>query len=162
MHSRLVIWHDVDNIMGFRGVFWREGTILCRNGSNGNIELLKFFALKDVLGIFGHVLMPPNMVTSSVWNTHENGCPWDEQTCWSAAKYGHIECLKYAHEKGCPWDEKTCWSAAYYGHLECLTYAHENGCPWDEKTCSCAALGGQLECWNTAWKQMSSGWNDLF
>ena len=50
-----------------------------------------------------------------------------------AAKYGHLECLKYAHENGCPWDEVTCSEAAENGHLECLKYAHENGCPWDEE-----------------------------
>ena len=37
--------------------------------------------------------------------------------------------LKYAHENGCPWDERTCESAADYGHLDVLKYARENGCP---------------------------------
>ena len=39
--------------------------------------------------------------------------------------------LRYAHEHGCPWDEHTCRSAARVGHLEVLRYAHEHGCPWD-------------------------------
>ncbi len=39
---------------------------------------------------------------------HENGCPWDLWTCLYAAKYGSLECLKYAHENGCPWDKCTC------------------------------------------------------
>ena len=30
----------------------------------------------------------------------------------SAAKNGHLECLKYAREHGCPWDEETCEDAA--------------------------------------------------
>ena len=47
--------------------------------------------------------------------------------------------LKYAHENGCPWDEDTCSEAAKGGHLKVLKYAHENGCPWDEWTCSGAA-----------------------
>ena len=49
-----------------------------------------------------------------------------------AASGGHLECLKYAHENGCPWDEETCSEAAYGGHLECLKYAHEKGCPWEQ------------------------------
>jgi hypothetical protein len=61
---------------------------------------------------------------------HENGCPWNEETCSRAAKKGHLECLKYAHENGCPWSTDTCEYAATNGHLECLKYAHENGCPY--------------------------------
>jgi len=48
---------------------------------------------------------------------------------------GQLDCLKYAHENGCPWDENTCKRAAINGHLACLTYAHENGCPWDKQEC---------------------------
>ena len=66
--------------------------------------------------------------------------------CAETARGGHLECLKYLHENGCPWDEETCRGAAYAGHLECLKYAHENGCPWDEDTCEAAANGGHLEC----------------
>ena len=77
---------------------------------------------------------------------HENGCPWDEETCCAAACMCELECLEYAHENGCPWDEKTCGAAAHGGFLECLEYAHENGCPWDEETCFEAAKGGHLEC----------------
>jgi len=77
---------------------------------------------------------------------HENGCPWDYNTCWRAAENGHLDCLKYARENGCPWDKRTCWFAAEYGHLECLKYAHENGCRWDEYTCSEAAKNGHLDC----------------
>ena len=65
--------------------------------------------------------------------------------CVWAASNGHLECLKYAHENGCCWDEDTCYKAAYNGHLECLKYAHENGCPWNEDTCSNAAYNGHLE-----------------
>ena len=91
-----------------------------RMALNGNVELLQFL--------------------------HENGCPWDEYTCYNAAGEGHLECLKYAHENGCPWNEDTCSKAAKNGHFECLKYAHENGCPWDESTCSKAAKYGHLEC----------------
>ena len=63
----------------------------------------------------------------------ENGCPWNEETCFYAAENGHLECLKYAHENGCRWDKRTCSNAAENGHLECLKYAYENGCPGGEK-----------------------------
>ncbi len=76
---------------------------------------------------------------------HENGCPWDEQTCWMAAEGGRLDMLKYARENGCPWNDMTCYWAAEGGHLNVLQYAHENGCPWDERTCSAAAGEGHLD-----------------
>ena len=51
------------------------------------------------------------------------------EKCGDAAEKGHLECLKYLHENGCPWDENTCIGAASNGHLECLCYARENGMP---------------------------------
>ena len=63
--------------------------------------------------------------------------PVGRATCASAARGGHLECLRYAHENGCPWDGATCASAARGGHLECLRYAHENGCPWGGATTAC-------------------------
>ena len=77
---------------------------------------------------------------------HENGCPWNIDTCNYAAENGHIECLRYAHEHRCPWDESTCREAAKTGQLECLQYAHESGCPWNESTCLEAAKKGHLGC----------------
>ena len=35
----------------------------------------------------------------------ENGCPWHDNTCVSAAKGGHLDILKWARSHGCPWDE---------------------------------------------------------
>ena len=66
---------------------------------------------------------------------HENGCPWDADTCMEAAENGNLECLIYAHEHGCHWDEYTCYMAAKNGHLNCLKYAHENGCSCDIGKC---------------------------
>ena len=69
----------------------------------------------------------------------ENNCHWDEETCSYATLNGHLNCLKYAKENNCPWDENTCLYAAKYGHLDCLKYV------WDEDTCSNAALNGHLD-----------------
>jgi hypothetical protein len=64
---------------------------------------------------------------------HENGCPWDEDTCFYSASNGQLKCLKYAHENGCPWDRFTCCYANSYGHLECLKYLVNKKCPGYEK-----------------------------
>ena len=85
----------------------KKGRFCAEMALKGNLELLQFL--------------------------RENGCPWNEGTCYFAAKNGHLECLKYAHENGCPWNEKTCWIAACHGRLECLKYAHENVCPGSAK-----------------------------
>ncbi len=61
---------------------------------------------------------------------HENNCPWDENTCESAAT--NLDCLMYLHENGCPWGSGTIYSAAESGNFECLTYAVDNGCDVDE------------------------------
>ena len=29
----------------------------------------------------------------------------EELTCYFAAQWGHVDCLKYAHEHGCKWDQ---------------------------------------------------------
>jgi hypothetical protein len=55
--------------------------------------------------------------------------PWDERTCWRAAKGGHLEVLRWARANGCPWDWRTCAEAAEKGHLEVLKWAIANGCP---------------------------------
>ena len=92
--------------------------------------------------------MPRTSATTTVgvlrW-ARENGCPWDEKTCYCAAMEGNLDVLKYAHENGCPWDEWTCSNAAKGGHMNVLEYAHENGCPWEEFTCYSAAKGGHLD-----------------
>ena len=45
---------------------------------------------------------------------------------------GHLPVLKYLHENGCPWDWDTCSYAAYYKHWDCLQYAVDNKCPeWE-------------------------------
>ena len=75
----------------------------------------------------------------------QNHFPLPQETCFWAAKHGHLEVLKFARGVGCPWNADTCTAAAMNGHLEVLQWARENGCPWDEKTCTAAAWQGRLK-----------------
>ena len=88
----------------------------------------------------------PNIPRQNFMNVlryaHENGCPWNAQTCGDAAYMDNLELLEYAHENGCPWDQETCSMAAMKGNLSIVKYAHENGCPWDASVCANAALHG--------------------
>jgi hypothetical protein len=54
--------------------------------------------------------------------------------------------LKWARANGCPWDENTCSSAAEGGHLGILKWARENDCPWNEETCYLAARVATSRC----------------
>jgi hypothetical protein len=47
---------------------------------------------------------------------------------------GSVERLAWAKARGCPWDEFTCSTAAKGGHLEVLKWAWERRCPWDWRT----------------------------
>jgi hypothetical protein len=77
---------------------------------------------------------------------HENGCEWNSDLIAYAAKNGHLDCLRYAFENGCQTSEYTTASAAEGGNLDCLRYVHENGCEWDSFTSSEAAENGHLDC----------------
>jgi hypothetical protein len=48
-----------------------------------------------------------------------------------AAKYGHLELLRWALDNGCPWDAETRPRAGLGGHLELLKWARAKGCPWE-------------------------------
>jgi hypothetical protein len=46
---------------------------------------------------------------------HENGCPWDSDTCRYAANYKRWDCLQYAVDNKCPRWEK--YAEKYAKHL---------------------------------------------
>ena len=76
----------------------------------------------------------------------EDGAAWDALVTRSAARAGHLDCLKYAHENGCPWDAGACEDAARRGKLDCLRYLHENGCPWNRWAYRAVTEGGHAGC----------------
>jgi len=74
---------------------------------------------------------------------HENGCPWNIDTCALAAHHGgHLDILKYLHKNGLRITEDDCCIAAEYGHLEmgCPRQLHGN-----DRTCMKAIENGHLE-----------------
>ena len=106
------------------------------------------FELSNILSY----LIVSDANVDSLRYAHENGCPWDEDTCYEAAKNGNLECLKYAHKNGCEMESFVCDLAAENGHLECLKYAYDNGCEIDSSVFSLAAKGGYLECLKYAYE----------
>ena len=54
------------------------------------------------------------------------------------AKNGNIYVMKWARLNGCPWNWYVCTLAAKYGHLECLKWLRSNPndlCPWNKNRC---------------------------
>lgn len=65
---------------------------------------------------------------------------WDVTACAIAAKYGHVDALRWLHRHGAPWDEETCYEAAAGGHVAALEYAVLHCCPANLLWCYDIAL----------------------
>jgi hypothetical protein len=91
-----------------------------------------------------------------------NECPIDQYACTSAARNGHLECLKYLHEEGkVPWTSGTAEWAAAKGHLHILEYLVE--CKYDQYSvlaCECAAQYGHLDCLKYLRETAKAPWDD--
>jgi ankyrin repeat protein len=72
--------------------------------------------------------------------------------CSYAARYGHLDIIKYLHQIGAVMHGFACSWAAYNGHLDCLKYLHESGCEWDITACMEASTGDRLECLKYAYE----------
>jgi hypothetical protein len=79
------------------------------------------------------------------WAREEKECEWDEETINVAALQGNMEMVKYCVAKKCPINAWACENAARYGHLEVLKYLREEAkAPWGSSTASYAAENGHL------------------
>jgi len=79
------------------------------------------------------------------WAREEKKCEWGAGTVSKAALQGNLEMVKYCVANKCPMNDYACAHAAKYGHLECLKYLHEEGnVPWNSYTAAWAALQGHL------------------
>ena len=82
------------------------------------IWVLPFGRLKMVTSTYSNILLSVSMINIDEW-----ACNW-------AAKYGHLDCLKYLHETAkAPWDSLAVRYAHDYNHTECLQYLLDNNCP---------------------------------
>lgn len=90
----------------------------------------------------------------------EQGCVWPPNACEIAARFGHLEVLRFAREsqQHCCCNT-TCAAASEMGHLACLQYAAENpqNCQCDIRrsvdACEKAAKYGHLECLKYAYEK---------
>ena len=89
-----------------------------------------------------------------------NQCPIDANACSCAARFEHLELLKYLHEEvKAPWDSETIAEAADQGNLEIVKYCAENQCPIDTSVCASAAYTFQLECLKYLHEEAKAPWD---
>ena len=75
---------------------------------------------------------------------HAAGQVWKRSDMRLLAEGGHAECLKFAHRKGCPWHpEVTLWLAKR-SDSKLLRYVVQRGCPWHSETQNAAARSGDI------------------
>ena len=78
---------------------------------------------------------------------NEWACAVYVDACLSAARYGHLEILKYLREEvKAPWDSRMAAFAARKGHLHILKYLFESNYNQFEYACEDAAKNGHLDC----------------
>lgn len=136
------------NVLEWAMDFGFSGHFLCEPAAqNGQLETIKW--LREVRHCDWGFLVCAGAAKYGhldvIKYARNNGCKWDHHTCDWAARFGHLEVLKWARDNGCEWTHETCDSAAAFGHFEILKWARENGCPWTNKTCDLAAIRGRLD-----------------
>ena len=131
--------------------YWLNGSQFCREVAGTNkLELLKWAReekkCKWGAGTVIKAALQGNL--EMVKYCVANKCPMDDYACAHAAKYGHLECLKYLHEEvKAPWNSYTASRAAQKGHLHILEYLVEREYDeYNESACTYAAEKGQLNC----------------
>lgn len=75
----------------------------------------------------------------------ENGSTITNKISHKASRHGHFEILEWVKDNDHPWDEVCCNKAARSGNSDILKWLYSNGCPWDNSTCEAAAAGGHVE-----------------
>jgi len=94
---------------------------------------------------FCYLVARTNKLELLKWAREEKKCEWDYVTINAAARQGNLEMVKYCVANECPIGTMACERAAKYGHLEVLKYLREEvKAPWDSSTAVCAAQSGHL------------------
>ena len=64
----------------------------------------------------------PSMGNEMRYNCYGKiACDWNSDTCWAAARGGHLAVLQWARAIGYEWDRWTCYAASCGGHLSAMS-----------------------------------------
>jgi len=92
-------------------------------------EIKDFLDFLDSMDSWCNTAVRQGKLEWLVWAREYKKATWDEETCSTAALYGHLPILVYLRSHHCPWDKQVYVSAAKNGHWDVFRYAHENNCP---------------------------------
>ena len=71
------------------------------------------------------------------WARLSKYCPWNIEICDIAAIKNYLPILKWIIANGGPIPDSHCFSmAAKYGHLDIIKFLYEQKCQWDSYVCS--------------------------
>ncbi|AJF97135.1 ankyrin repeat protein [Pandoravirus inopinatum] len=71
----------------------------------------------------------------------------DADACSEAASGGHVDCLALLHKARYPLHTRVLWTAARYGHIDCVDYAIAHGCQPDQfYVCQSRSTPAHLAC----------------
>ena len=95
------------------------------------------------------------------WLCGEGGFAMDE-VMEDAAMGGNLELVQWLRGESCPWSKHTCYWAVEKGHVEVLRWARGNGCPWTAEIRDWAAreLGYTDELGNLVWSESEDGFDE--
>ena len=94
------------------------------------------------------------------WVREAKECAWDYLTSGQAAYLGNLEMLKYCVENGCEVGPGTCADAAKFGHLECLKFLRSKNVKWDRRVCELAHENNYVDVLTYAIQQKCPGFED--
>ncbi len=69
----------------------------------------------------------------------------DADLCSQAARYGHLDVLKWLRSIDCQWDQYTAANAAEHGCIDVLEWARKNNANIRASAYMAACKAGQLE-----------------
>jgi ankyrin repeat protein len=141
-----------------------------RAAENGNLHILKYlvecgfdefdedaYFVAELAASYGHLHILEYLVERGFDEFDEDAC-----ASASAARNGHLDCLKYLHEvAGAPL-YSTAAEAAGYGHLHILEYLVEIGFDefeFEKDACFRAAKNGHLDCLKFLHKVAKAPWD---
>lgn len=131
--------------------------------SGGQIECMNYL---HELGYSWPLLSAP------IYNGHlvclkymvDSGCETDGYSCYIAAEYGRLDCLKYLHSLGLTWPgyggDAMVDIAARNGHLDVLRYLYSQGYRGTVDSVTAACRGGHFKCLRYLLKQRCPYNND--
>lgn len=102
----------------------------------------------------GKVCIPQSVGYTAAKNGHidclraarQLGCEWNTNMAKHAVLKNHFHLVVWMHQNGFIWDLAFTKIVARYGTIRLLKYGYEHDCPWDNTVTQVAAKFGRRDC----------------